>query len=102
MVKNLPADAADTGLTVGSERSPRKGNGNPLQYASLGNPTERGAWWDEMVGEHHQLNGHEFEQSPGDGGGQGSLVCCSPRSLQESNTTEQLNNNSVTPRVIHS
>ena len=31
-----------------------------------------------MVEWHHQLNGHEFEQSPGDGKGQGSLVCCSP------------------------
>ena len=32
-----------------------------------------------MVGLHHQLNGHEFEQAPGDGQGQGSLVCCSSR-----------------------
>ena len=34
---------------------------------------------DEMLGWHHQLNGQEFEQTPGDGEGQGSLVCCSPR-----------------------
>ena len=33
---------------------------------------------DEMVGWHHQLNGHEFEQAPGTGDGQGNLVCCSP------------------------
>jgi len=33
---------------------------------------------DEMVGLHHQLNGHEFEQGSGDGEGQGSLACCSP------------------------
>ena len=33
---------------------------------------------DKMVGWHHQLNGHEFEQAPEDGEGQGSLVCCSP------------------------
>ena len=33
---------------------------------------------DEMVGWHHQLDGHEFEQTPGVGGGQGSLVYCSP------------------------
>ena len=33
---------------------------------------------DEMVGWHHSLNGHEFEQAPGVGDGQGSLVCCSP------------------------
>ena len=31
---------------------------------------------DEMVGWHHRLNGHEFEQTPGDSGGQGSLACC--------------------------
>ena len=40
------------------------------------------------VGEYHQLNGHEFEQAPGDGKGQGSLVCCSPRGHKESDTTE--------------
>ena len=39
---------------------------------------EKGTTEDEMVGWHHQLNGHEFEQAPGDGEGQGSLVCCSP------------------------
>ena len=33
---------------------------------------------DEMVGCHHRLNGHKFEQAPGVGEGQGSLVCCSP------------------------
>ena len=38
---------------------------------------EKGAIEDEMVGWHHQLNGHEFEQTPGDSGGQGSLACCS-------------------------
>jgi len=46
---------------------------------------------DEMVGWHHRCNGHEFEQTPGVGDGQGSLVCCSPRGHQESNTTERLN-----------
>ena len=34
---------------------------------------------DEFVGWHHRLNGHEFEQAPGDGEGQGNMVCCSPR-----------------------
>ena len=48
---------------------------------------------DEMVGWHHRLNGHEFEQAPGDGEGQGNLVCCSPWGCEESDTTEQLNNN---------
>ena len=40
---------------------------------------EKGIKEDEMVGWHHQLNGHEFEQIPGDGDGQGSLASCSPR-----------------------
>ena len=39
---------------------------------------EKGATEDETVGWHHQLDGHEFEQPPGDGEGQGSLACCSP------------------------
>ena len=46
---------------------------------------------DEMVGWHHQLDGHEFEQAPGVGDGQGSLACCSPWGRKESDTTEQLN-----------
>jgi len=37
----------------------------------------------EMVGWHHQFNGHEFEQTPENGEGQGSLVCCSPRGHKE-------------------
>ena len=43
---------------------------------------------DEMVGWHHRLNGHEFEQAPGDGGRQGVLMCCSPWGHKESDTTE--------------
>ena len=46
---------------------------------------------DEMVGWHHRLNGHESEQAPGVGEGQGSLVCYSPWGCKESNMTEQLN-----------
>ena len=49
---------------------------------------EKGATEDEMVGWHHLLNGHEFEQAPGVGDGQGSLVCCSPRGHKESDMTE--------------
>ena len=41
-----------------------------------------------MAGWHHWLNGHEFEQTPGVGDGQGSLACCSPRGHKESDTTE--------------
>ena len=46
---------------------------------------------DEMVGWHHQLSGHEFEQAPADGKGQGSLAYCSPWSHKELDTTELLN-----------
>ena len=45
------------------------------------------------VGCHHQLNGPEFEQAPGDGEGQGGLECCSSWDHKESDMTEQLNNN---------
>ena len=45
-----------------------------------------------MVGWRHQLNGYEFEQTPGDSEGQGSLVCCSPCGHKQ-DVTEQLNNN---------
>ena len=46
---------------------------------------------DKMVGWHHQLNGHEFESTPGVDDGQGGLACCSPWGRKESDTTEQLN-----------
>ena len=48
---------------------------------------------EEMVGWHQQLNGHEFEQTPEDGEGQGSLACCSPWGCKELDTTERMNNN---------
>ena len=44
-----------------------------------------------MVGWHHRLNGHEFEQAPGVGDGQGGLVCCKPWGRKESDVTKQLN-----------
>ena len=46
---------------------------------------------DEMAGWHHQLNGHESEQTSRDGEGQGSLACCSPWCCKESDMTKQLN-----------
>ena len=46
---------------------------------------------DEMVGWHHQLDGHKFEQTPGVGDGQESLACCSPWGHTESDMTERLN-----------
>ena len=44
MVKNMPVNAGDAGLIPGSGRFPGKGNGNPLQYGCLENPTDRGGW----------------------------------------------------------
>ena len=48
---------------------------------------------DEMVGWHHQLDGHESEQALEDGEGQGSLGCCSPWGHKEPDMTELLNSN---------
>ena len=54
---------------------------------------EKGVTEDEMVGWHHRLNGQEFEQTPGDSEGQGSLGCWSPWGCKKTDTTERLNNN---------
>ena len=63
---------------------------------------------DEMVGWHHRLNGHECEQAPGVGDGQGGLACCSPWCHKESDMTEQLNwnlivyfNQDVYRKILH-
>ena len=73
---------------------------SPCRHHDLGFPSlwdceqeEKGMTEDEVVGWHHWLNGHEFEQAPGDGEGQGSLECCSPLGRKESDTTERQNNN---------
>ena len=52
---------------------------------------EKGTTEDEMVGWHHRLYGHEFEQAPGVGDGQGILACCSLWGRKKSDTTEWLN-----------
>ena len=52
---------------------------------------EKGTTEDEMVGWHHRVDGHEFEQAPGVGDGQGRLVCGSLWDHEELDTTEQLN-----------
>ena len=52
---------------------------------------EKGMTEDEMVGWHHWLNGHEFEEALGVGNGQGGLACCSPWGHKQSDMTEQLN-----------
>ena len=59
-----------------------------LMLGKIEGRRRRGETEDEMVGWHHRLNGHEFEQTPGDGEGQGSLACCSPWDRKESDMTE--------------
>ena len=49
------------------------------------------SWAPERVGWHHRLNGHEFEQTPGVGDGQGDLACCGSWGRKESDATERLN-----------
>ena len=49
----------------------------------------------EMAGWHYRLKGREFEQTPGDSEGQGSLTCCSPWGCKESDTTKRLNKNNI-------
>ena len=71
VVKNLPANARDTGLIPGSGRSPRRGNGNPLQYSCWKNPMDRGAWWATVHGVTKELD-----------------------------TTERLNNNSMLIAIV--
>ena len=70
----------------------------------IGKDSDAGEGWGQkekgtaevvMVGWHHWLNGHEFEEAPGDGEGQGSLACCSPWGHKESDMTERLNNNNL-------
>ena len=50
-----------------------------------------------MTGRHHQCNGHELEQTPGDAEGQGGLACCSPWCCKELDMTGRLNNNNTFP-----
>ena len=65
-----------------------KGNQSCIFIRKTEGGRRRGLTEDEMVGWHHQLNGHEFEQALGNGEGQGSLACCSPLGHKESDTTE--------------
>ena len=59
-----------------------------LMLGKDGKQEEKGTTEDEMVGWHHQLNGHKFEQALGVGDGQESLACCSPWGRRESDMTE--------------
>ena len=49
-VKNPPANAGDVGLIPGLGKPPGEGNGNPRQCSCLGNPMDRGAWWNTVHG----------------------------------------------------
>ena len=62
-----------------------------LMLGNIEGRKEKGATEDVMVGWHHQLDGHEFEEASGVGDGLGSPVCCIPWSRKELDTTEQLN-----------
>ena len=62
---------------------------------------EKGTTEDKMIGWHHRLNGHEFEQTLGDSEGQGSLTCCSLWGRKELDTTEWLNNNYIVIWHLH-
>ena len=61
---------------------------------------KKGTTGDEMVGWHHQRDGHEFEQAPGHSEGQGSLVCCSPWGHKESGTNEWLNSHKYKWQIL--
>ena len=61
---------------------------------------EKGMIEDEMFGWHPRLNGHEFEQAPGYGEGQGILACCSPCSHKKPDETEWLENNRIAAKLL--
>ena len=61
---------------------------------------EKGMTENETVGWHHWLDGHELEQAPGDGEGQGSLACCSPWGHKEMGMIDWLNNNNLVVKNI--
>ena len=76
----------------------------------IGKDPDAGNYWgqeekeeteNKMAGWHHQTNGHEFEQTPGDSEGQGSLVSCSPWGRKQSDTTQQLNNNLCSSSMLN-
>ena len=62
---------------------------------------EKGAEEDEMVGWHHWLNEHEFEQTPGDSERQENLACCSPWGCKELDMTLQLKNNNKSTHLFN-
>ena len=79
------------GYLMGSAESLEK----TLMLGKFEGRGKKGMTEDEMVGWHHWLNGHEFEQALGVGDGQGSLACCRPWGHKELDTTEWLNSNKI-------
>ena len=79
--------------TLGKKKKNRKKQKQKQTQTDAGKDwrqEEKGMTKDEMVGWHHWLNGHEFEQAQGVGDGQGGLACCYSWSRKKSDTTEQL------------
>ena len=89
-VKNLPANAGDTGLIPGIGIDPRGGNGNPLQYSCLENSMDRGTWWVTIHGGHKESDmtcwtkqqkglqkGYFFQPEIGNLRSKWCLFCCS-------------------------
>ena len=70
--------------------------GKDPDAAKDGRWEEKGATEYEMAGWHHRLNGHEFEQTPGVGDGQGGLACCSPWGRKDSDTAERIHTHTHT------
>ena len=66
-----------------------------MEKTMLGKIDKKGMTEDEMVGWHHALGGHEFEQALEDGVKQESLACCNPCGHRESDMIEGLNNNNI-------
>ena len=86
------------GRTDAEAETPRLWSPDVKNWLTGKDPDAGKDWWwekgtteDEIVGWHHRLDGHECEQAPRVGDGQGSLVCCSPWGRKESDTSERLN-----------
>ena len=85
-------DSLEKTLMLGkTEGRRRRGRQRMSWLVGIWRQKEKGTTEDELVGWHHQLNGHEFEQALGVGDGQGSLACSNPWGCQESDRTERLN-----------
>ena len=65
---------------------------NTMVMGKIEGKRRRGQWRMKWLDGIQRLNGYEFEQTPGDSEGQGSLACCRPWGRKESDTAEQLNN----------